>query len=119
MAEQDVKREAKAPPPSAGAPGQPEAPRPWYRPSGRWIVFFLVLLAFDFFLTSQVMGPESRERVPYSPYFLQQVRGGNVDEITSKGTAIQGTLRRAMTVGMPSRLAVYCTIVSAAIFEME
>ena len=29
--------------------------------------------------------------VPYSPYFLQQVKAGNVQEITSKGTDIQGT----------------------------
>jgi antitoxin (DNA-binding transcriptional repressor) of toxin-antitoxin stability system len=29
--------------------------------------------------------------VPYSPFFLEQVRAGNVIEITSKGTAIQGT----------------------------
>ena len=29
--------------------------------------------------------------MPYSPFFLEQVRTGNVIEITSKGTAIQGT----------------------------
>src|SRR5207247_10506197 len=33
-------------------------------------------------------------RVPYSPFFLQQIRDGNVSEITSKGTAIQGTFKR-------------------------
>jgi cell division protease FtsH len=32
-------------------------------------------------------------RVPYSPFFLKQVRTGNVDEITSKGTDIQGTFK--------------------------
>ena len=30
-------------------------------------------------------------RVPYSPFFLDQVRAGHVEEISSKGTAIQGT----------------------------
>src|SRR5207244_5604771 len=30
-------------------------------------------------------------RVPYSPFFLAQVSAGHVKEITSKGTAIQGT----------------------------
>ena len=34
--------------------------------------------------------PPSRVRVPYSPFFLEQVREGHVKEITSKGTAIQG-----------------------------
>ena len=36
----------------------------------------------------------SRVRVPYSPFFLQQVRDGHVQEITSKGTAIQGTFKK-------------------------
>jgi cell division protease FtsH len=35
-----------------------------------------------------------RVRVPYSPFFLAQVRAGNVAQITSKGTAIQGLFRR-------------------------
>ena len=33
--------------------------------------------------------------MPYSPFFLRQVSQGNVTEITSKGTAIQGTFRHA------------------------
>jgi cell division protease FtsH len=37
----------------------------------------------------------NRMHVPYSPFFLQQIRIGNVDAITSKGTAIQGRLKRA------------------------
>ena len=40
------------------------------------------------------MGPEARTRVPYSPLFLQQVTTGNVEEITSKGTDLQGTFRK-------------------------
>ncbi|MGH3063276.1 MAG: ATP-dependent zinc metalloprotease FtsH [Gaiellaceae bacterium] len=40
------------------------------------------------------MGPESRVRVPYSPFFLQQVQARNVEEITSKGTDIQGAFRK-------------------------
>jgi len=38
-------------------------------------------------------------RVPYSPFFVQQIAVGNVAEITSKGTAIQGTFKH------PSRYA--------------
>jgi cell division protease FtsH len=36
-------------------------------------------------------------RVPYSPFFLQQVSNGNVADITSKGTAIQGTLTKPLS----------------------
>ena len=43
------------------------------------------------------MGPEARVRVPYSPFFLQQVNAGNVEEITSKGTDLQGTFEREVT----------------------
>jgi cell division protease FtsH len=42
-------------------------------------------------LGSRATQPPSRVRVPYSPFFLQQVSAGHVKEITSKGTAIQGT----------------------------
>ena len=37
------------------------------------------------------MQPASRLRVPYSPFFLDQVNAGHVKDITSKGTAVQGT----------------------------
>jgi len=32
-------------------------------------------------------------RVPYSPFFVHQIAVGNVAEITSKGTAVQGTFK--------------------------
>ena len=54
-------------------------------------MFALVLLGVNFYLGSRATQPPSRVRVPYSPFFLNQVRAGHVKEITSKGTAIQGT----------------------------
>jgi cell division protease FtsH len=36
-----------------------------------------------------------RIRVPYSPYFIDQIKTGNVASITSRGTALQGTFRQA------------------------
>jgi cell division protease FtsH len=56
-----------------------------------WIVFVLVALALNVYLGSRATQSPSRVRVPYSPFFLNQVRQGHVKEITSKGTAIQGT----------------------------
>ena len=38
-------------------------------------------------------------RVPYSPFFLDQVDAGHVEEITSKGTAIQGTFTEPQRYG--------------------
>ena len=96
MAQQADDRAAETPPPrprivadAASAPG--------FRLSPRWIVFFLAVLALNLFIASRAMGPESRVRVPYSPFFLQQVQARNVEEITSKGTDIQGTFRKEVT----------------------
>ena len=93
MAEQNDNREAKPPPaPRGSSPTPPGFPRLGL--SRRWIVFFLALLAVNVFVSSRAMAPESRVRVPYSPFFLEQVRTGNVAEITSKGTDIQGTFEK-------------------------
>jgi cell division protease FtsH len=77
-----------APPaPRGTTPKQP----PRFRLSRRWIIFALGLLALNFFLSTMATRPSTRPRVPYSPFFLNQVRADHVMEITSKGTAIQGT----------------------------
>ena len=54
-----------------------------------------MLLAINYWAGSRATQAQSRVRVPYSPFFLQQVRSGDVAEITSKGTAIQGTFKKA------------------------
>jgi cell division protease FtsH len=97
MAQRANDHAAETPPPAQR--GSPPAPpqRSRFGLSPRWIVFVLALLALNVFITSRAMGPESRVRVPYSPFFLQQVRTGNVDEITSKGTDIQGTSKEEVT----------------------
>ena len=56
-----------------------------------------MLLALNLYVSARAMGPESRVRVPYSPFFLQQVKTRNVEEITSKGTDIQGTFATEVT----------------------
>jgi cell division protease FtsH len=62
----------------------------------RWLILFTIgLLVINYWAARQATQKPARERIPYSPFFLQQVRSGNVAEITSKGTAVQGTFRRA------------------------
>src|ERR687898_3460162 len=92
MAQQADDRAAETPPPRGSSPTPPQ--RPGFRLSPRWIVFFLAVLALNLFISTRAMDPESRVRVPYSPFFLQQVRASNVEEIRSKGTDIQGTFSR-------------------------
>ncbi len=97
MAQQADDRAAETPPPGARGSSPRPPQQPGFRLSPRWIVFFLAVLALNLFIASRAMGPESRVRVPYSPFFLQQVQARNVEEITSKGTDIQGAFRKEVT----------------------
>jgi cell division protease FtsH len=91
----DERKDKSAPPaPRGSSPTSPQTPR--FRLSRRWIPFALALLALNFYLGSRATQPPSRVRVPYSPFFLQQVSAGHVKEITSKGTAIQGTFTQEL-----------------------
>jgi cell division protease FtsH len=57
-------------------------------------VFGLALLAINYYVGSRATQAQPRVRVPYSPFFLEQVTDGHVVSITSKGTAIQGTFSK-------------------------
>jgi cell division protease FtsH len=60
------------------------------------VLLGLVLLAINYWIASVATQPQDRVRVPYNPVFLREARGGNVKEITSTGTAVQGTFRQAV-----------------------
>jgi cell division protease FtsH len=85
-----------------GKRGEPESPnrgwRPPRRPLGRvgtWIVAsILAAFVLNFWLASRSLSEPPRLRVPYSPLFLDQVRDGNVERITSKGGSLQGVFKR-------------------------
>jgi cell division protease FtsH len=92
---EDQRRDASTPPtPGKSSSTPPQPPR--FRPGRGWILFALALLAFNFYLGSRATQPPSRVRVPYSPFFLEQVSAKHVKEITSKGTAIQGTFTQKL-----------------------
>jgi cell division protease FtsH len=63
----------------------------------RLVILVIVgLLALNYWVASIAVQPQERVQVPYSPFFLQQARAGNVKEITSTGTAVQGTFKHAV-----------------------
>jgi cell division protease FtsH len=71
-------------------------------PPRRHVVRMLILVAvgllvLNYWVASRATQGPHRERVPYSPYFLQQVRAGKVAEITSRGTAVQGTFKTPLS----------------------
>jgi cell division protease FtsH len=76
----------------ARGPRQPQPPpkRPRFR-IGWWLAWIAALLVINYWVASRATQAQPRVRVPYSPFFLQQVRAGHVVSITSTGTAVQGT----------------------------
>ena len=72
---------------------RPQASRP-SRPRirvGWWLAWIAGLLVLNYWLGSRATRAPARVRVPYSPFFLEQVRAGHVASITTKGTTVQGT----------------------------
>jgi cell division protease FtsH len=98
MAQEDSKRSdlPQAPRPPEPPERSPVTPsqRPRFRISRWWIAFALALLVVNFWVGSRVTDEEPRLSVPYSPFFLEQVREGNVARITSEGSTIQGRFLR-------------------------
>jgi cell division protease FtsH len=82
-------------PDGRGMPDPPTA-RPAHRSRG-FIWFAAVLLVLNLgsvLLFSPAAQP--RVKVPFSPYFLSQVKSGRVTSIASKGDTIQGTFKAAV-----------------------
>src|SRR5919206_1661419 len=99
MAQPAGRKNGAGPPPAPRGSSPTGSNRPSFRPSPKWIAFFLALLALNFFLTTRATEPASRVRVPYSPYFLDEVKANAIEQITSKGTAVQGEFTQKKTYG--------------------
>ncbi len=123
MAEQPRRRESTPRLRPGGQPQQPPQPgwrvtpapdgrgrQPAKRPSGpnpRWLALFLIvaLLALNFWVSSQVLSPNPRVQIPYLPNFLSEVQSGNVSSISSTGSSIQGTFKKAVKYPASSKSA--------------
>ncbi|HEU5213562.1 MAG TPA: ATP-dependent zinc metalloprotease FtsH [Gaiellaceae bacterium] len=81
-------------PPRPGPPVPPEKPRPRFRIPWWWLGLILAALVINQWAASRVTESTTRIRVPYTPFFVQQVEANNVKDITSKGTALQGTFEK-------------------------
>jgi len=65
-------------------------------PRGRRISLAVLggLLILNFWIASQALAPAPRVRIPYSPTFLNEVARGQVSQIISQGSSLQGMLKR-------------------------
>jgi cell division protease FtsH len=86
--------------PEAGEGTPKRGWRPPRRPLGRvgsWVAMAIIAaFVLNYWLASRSLSEPPRIHIPYSPLFLDQVRAGNVDRITSKGTALQGVFKTAV-----------------------
>jgi cell division protease FtsH len=64
-------------------------------------VILLGLLVVNLVISFVTGSPEDRERVPYQPFFVDQVRAGNVEEISSQAESIEGDLKSEATYDPP------------------
>ena len=88
--------------PAPDGRGAPPEPKPPMIPRSRVFVAILVgLLAVNFLLSFLTGGAPERQRVPYQPFFVDQVKAGNVEEISSQANSIQGDLGQAATYDPP------------------
>jgi cell division protease FtsH len=81
-------------PDGRGMPEHAPSGPPPHRLRGFWY-FVLALIALNWLsvLFFQPSAGEERVTVPFSPYFLEQVKGGTVSTIASKGDTIQGKFK--------------------------
>ncbi len=71
----------------------PTGPPPHRMRGFWWFVLALIALNWLSVLFFQPSSGEQRVTVPFSPYFLEQVKGGTVSTIASKGDTIQGKFK--------------------------
>ncbi|MCD6728234.1 MAG: ATP-dependent zinc metalloprotease FtsH [Solirubrobacteraceae bacterium] len=69
------------------------------------ITVFLTLLAVNVVFALVTGRPSESTRVPYSPFFLEQVRKGNVKEISSTADTIDGRLDKSVAFTEPGAKA--------------
>ena len=101
-------------PDGRGMPDQ-HKPSPPHRWRGLWI-FAIVLLALNWIsvLVFQPTG-QPRVKVPFSPYFLNQVTAGEVKSISSKGDTIQGTFKTKLRYPASDTKATATTLFSTQV----
>jgi cell division protease FtsH len=66
-----------------------------------FIGILLGLLAVNLLISFITSGPSERQRIPYQPFFVDQVKAGNVSEISSQGDSIEGQLKQEATYNPP------------------
>jgi cell division protease FtsH len=68
-----------------------------------FVTFLVVLLVINLVLSFATGGPASRTRVPYQPFFVNELSSNNVQQITSRAASIEGQLKKEATYDPPGK----------------
>ncbi len=84
--------------PAPDGRGMPEdhKPPPPHRLRSFWILVALLLALNWIFVLAFQPTSQPRVKIPFSPYFLQELQAGQIKSISSKGDTIQGTFTTAV-----------------------
>ncbi len=85
-----------------GTPGSTDPSKPPTKrvPFGNWWrfgAFIAILIAFNVAIAQKVLDTGPALSLPYSPTFQEQLQLKNVQEITSKGATVSGTLKTPLS----------------------
>ncbi len=89
--------------PSSDGRGKPAEKKPMLPRQGRraLMTVFLALLVLNVVFALVTGRPQDTTRVPYSPFFLEQVERGNVREVASEAETINGRLKKKIDYRAP------------------
>ncbi len=88
----------------------PKGPPAHRRPGFLWFVLILLALNWISVLLFAPAAGQPRVTVSFNPYFLEQVRSGEVKSISSKGDTIQGTFRHKLRYPATNKEATSTTL---------
>ncbi len=93
-------------PDGRGMPKRPGERPPHRRPGFLWFVLLLLALNWISVLAFQPSTGEQRVTVPFSPFFVEQVKAGTVSSISSKGDSVEGTFKQKLSYPPSGKKAV-------------
>jgi cell division protease FtsH len=96
-----TRRSTPAPPAPDERGAGPERKPPMIPRSRVFIALLLGLLAVNLVISFVTGGPADRQRVPFQPFFVDQVKAGNVQEISSQADSIEGELKSEASFDPP------------------
>jgi cell division protease FtsH len=87
--------------PAPDGRGSTPAKPPMIPRSRTFVAILIGLLVVNLVISFVTGSPTERERVPYQPFFVDQVKAGNVQEISSQEGSIEGELKSEATYDPP------------------